>query len=265
MRRAVERGLERRQLEALQHLGMDEKKSFGRGQSYITLLTDLEQARVIDVVEDRTAEAAQELWQTLSPEQKQTVEAVAVDMWEPFIRTIEKRCPTRTLCMTSITSAAIWERRWTRCAARSTSELMAQGDETLKGLPATVALLIRRNFSPEQRSEFGALKDLHLKVAPGLGGQGTVHQILGLSGGGLGAAVLQGMVQLGQPQPTQAAGRGGTNAQTPLGQFVDILEASHHQRSDRRIELQNPKHQSRRPRFPQLSELPHSSCSSAES
>ncbi|MGH7942023.1 MAG: helix-turn-helix domain-containing protein [Limisphaerales bacterium] len=41
MRRAVERGLERRQLEGLRHLGMDEK-SFGRGQSYITLLTDVE-------------------------------------------------------------------------------------------------------------------------------------------------------------------------------------------------------------------------------
>ena len=37
----MERGLERRQLEAMKHLGMDEK-SFRRGQSYITLLTDLE-------------------------------------------------------------------------------------------------------------------------------------------------------------------------------------------------------------------------------
>lgn len=37
MRRAVERGLERRQLEALKHLGMDEK-SFRRGQSYISVL-----------------------------------------------------------------------------------------------------------------------------------------------------------------------------------------------------------------------------------
>jgi hypothetical protein len=26
------------------------------------------------------------LWQALTPEQKQAVEAVAVDMWEPFIR-----------------------------------------------------------------------------------------------------------------------------------------------------------------------------------
>ena len=40
-RRAVARGLERRQLEDLKHLGMDEK-SFKRGQSYVTLLTDLD-------------------------------------------------------------------------------------------------------------------------------------------------------------------------------------------------------------------------------
>ncbi len=75
-------------------------------------------------------------------------------------------------------------------------ELMAQGDETLKG-SRQLWLYNPENFSPEQRSEFGALKDLHLKVATGLGGQGTVHQILGLSGGGLGAAVLQGMGTVG--------------------------------------------------------------------
>ena len=62
-------------------------------QSYITLLADVDQARVIDVVEDRTTEAAEQLWQALTPEQKQAVEAVAVDMWEPFIKTIEKEVP----------------------------------------------------------------------------------------------------------------------------------------------------------------------------
>jgi len=45
------------------------------------------------VVEERTAEAAEQLWQTLTAEQKQAVEAVAVDMWEPFIQTIQKEVP----------------------------------------------------------------------------------------------------------------------------------------------------------------------------
>jgi transposase len=49
LRRAVERGLSRRELEALKHAGMDEK-SFRSGQSYISLLTDLEGGRVLDVV-----------------------------------------------------------------------------------------------------------------------------------------------------------------------------------------------------------------------
>ena len=120
MRRAVERGLERRQLEDLKHLGMDEK-SFKRGHSYITLLSDLEQSRVLDVVEERTAEAAEQLWESLTPEQKQAVEAVAVDMWEPFIQTIRtSRFPTPTSCMTNFMSANIWARRWTKSDARST-------------------------------------------------------------------------------------------------------------------------------------------------
>jgi len=40
--------LERRQMDQLAHLGMDEK-SFKRGHSYITLLTDLDQSRVLAV------------------------------------------------------------------------------------------------------------------------------------------------------------------------------------------------------------------------
>jgi len=163
MRRAVERGLERRQLEALQHLGMDEK-SFGRGQSYITLLTDLEQARVIDVVEDRTAEAAEQLWQTLSPEQKQTVEAVAVDMWEPFIRTIEKEVPDADIVHDKYHVSSYLGKAVDQVRRQEHKELMAQGDETLKG-SRQLWLYNPENFSPEQRSEFGALKDLHLKVA----------------------------------------------------------------------------------------------------
>ncbi len=77
---------------------MDEKKSFRRGHSYITLLTDLEESRVLDVVEERTTQAADRLWETLSAQQKQAVEAVAVDMWEPFIQTIQKHVPDAGHC-----------------------------------------------------------------------------------------------------------------------------------------------------------------------
>ena len=163
MRRAVERGLERRQLEALKHLGMDEK-SFGRGQSYITLLTDLEQSRVINVVEERTSEAAEELWRTLSPEQKATVQAVAVDMWEPFIQAIQREVPQADIVHDKFHVSKYLGEAVDKVRRAEHKELLAQGDETLKGT-RQLWLYNPQNFSPEQRHDFAALKDLHLKVA----------------------------------------------------------------------------------------------------
>ena len=163
MRRAVERGLDRRQLETLKHLGMDEK-SFGRGQSYITLLTDLEQSRVINVVEERTSEAAQALWRTLSPEQKDTVQAVAVDMWEPFIQAIQKEVPQADIVHDKFHVSKYLGEAVDKVRRAEHKELLAQGDETLKGT-RQLWLYNPQNFSPQQRQEFATLKDLHLKVA----------------------------------------------------------------------------------------------------
>src|SRR5208337_1858845 len=163
MGRAVARGLERRQLDAMKHLGMDEK-SFGRGQSYITLLTDLEQSRVIDVVEDRTSEAAEKLWQALTPEQKQAVEAVAVDMWEPFIRTIEKEVPDADIVHDKFHVSKYLGEAVDKVRRQEHKELLAQGDETLKGT-RQLWLYNPQNFSSEQRTEFAQLKDKQLKVA----------------------------------------------------------------------------------------------------
>jgi transposase len=163
MRRAVQGGLERRQLERLKYLGMDEK-SFRRGQSYVTLLTDLEESRVLDVVEERTAEAASQLWDTLSEEQKQGVEAVAVDMWEPFIQTIQTQVPEADIVHDKFHVSKYLGEAVDTVRRQEHKELLAQGDETLKGT-RQLWLYNPQNFSPEQAEEFSALKDLHLKVA----------------------------------------------------------------------------------------------------
>lgn len=78
MLRAGERGLERRRLEGLTHPGLD-GKSFRREPSSIMRLTDLEASRVLDVVEEKAPEAADQLWATLL-RQKEAVEAVAVNI-----------------------------------------------------------------------------------------------------------------------------------------------------------------------------------------
>jgi transposase len=163
MRRAVERGLERRELDQLKHLGLDEK-SFKRGHSYITLLSDLEQSRVLEVVEERTAEAAGQLWATLTPEQKQSVEAVAVDMWEPFIQSIQQAVPAADIVHDKFHVSKYLGEAVDKVRRQEHKELLAQGDETLKGT-RQLWLYNPQNFSAEQRAEFAQLKDQHLKVA----------------------------------------------------------------------------------------------------
>jgi transposase len=130
----------------------------------------LEQSRVIDVVEDRTAKAAEQLSQTLSPEQKQAAEAVAVDMWEPldmwepFIQTIQQEVPDADIVHDKFHVSKYLGEAVDKVRRQEHKELMAQGDETLKD-SRQLWLYNPENFSPEQRQEFAGLKDLHLKVA----------------------------------------------------------------------------------------------------
>lgn len=61
MERAVERGLARRSLDEVRHVGVDEK-SFGRGHDYVSVLTDLSGARVLEVSQGRDQAGADALW-----------------------------------------------------------------------------------------------------------------------------------------------------------------------------------------------------------
>ena len=56
-------------------------------------MTDLEQSPVLDVVANRTAEACQELWTRLGVEQSHKVEAVTIDMWEPYLSITSQTAP----------------------------------------------------------------------------------------------------------------------------------------------------------------------------
>ena len=64
MERAVQRGLEARQLEGLRRVGLDEK-SFGLGQDYVSVLSDLDQSRILEVVPGNDKRSGCALWQSV--------------------------------------------------------------------------------------------------------------------------------------------------------------------------------------------------------
>ena len=90
--KAVKRGLSRQEDHPLPHLGVDEK-SFKKNHSYVTLLYDLDRSRVVDVAPDRKASSLTLLLNRMSSSSKKTVQAVAVDIWDPFLSAIREGLP----------------------------------------------------------------------------------------------------------------------------------------------------------------------------
>ena len=161
--RAVERGLARRELEQLRYLGLDEK-NFRRGQSYISLLTDLEGRRVLEVMEGRDQAAAEMLLATLDQQQLAQVEAVAVDMAGYYVAAAEAAVPQAAIVHDKFHIAKHLGEAVDKVRRLENKELLAQDDQTLKG-SRQLWLFNPQNMSAEQRTSFAKLKDLNLKVS----------------------------------------------------------------------------------------------------
>jgi transposase len=90
---AVERGMLRCSEDNVFHLGLVEKSS-ERGHTYVSILTDIDCSRVLDLVPERKLAAAKSLLETLSPTQPASVKAVAMDMWPAFMSAIQTCAPS---------------------------------------------------------------------------------------------------------------------------------------------------------------------------
>ncbi len=97
MDRAVERGLDPHEATPIKHVGINEK-SLGRGQDYVTVLTDdPDGSRVLDVASERTQVAAEAVLQTLSVEQRQEGRAVAADTLPAYAKAVALQTPNAEL------------------------------------------------------------------------------------------------------------------------------------------------------------------------
>src|ERR1017187_7166508 len=92
MSRGVERGLLRRSTEGLEHVGLDEK-SFGKNHDYISVLSDLDKSRVMEVTPGNDIESGRRLWQSIPDEQRAEVKAAAMDMGAGFTAATRMEVP----------------------------------------------------------------------------------------------------------------------------------------------------------------------------
>ncbi len=92
MSRAARRGLSRRQPTVVPHLGIDEK-CFLKHHQYVSVVVDLDTARILHVANDRQAVSLAPLFRSLSEAQRSGITAIAIDMWEPYRKTCRAYVP----------------------------------------------------------------------------------------------------------------------------------------------------------------------------
>ena len=132
MNRAVARGMLRRKDQPLKYIGLDEK-AISKGHRYTSILNDLEGGRVIDLVPERTGEAAGALLRTLPEEQREKIEAVAMDMWPAYMSAVEEVLPSADIVFDRFHVKKHLGEAVDKIRRKEHRELSAAGNLILKG------------------------------------------------------------------------------------------------------------------------------------
>ena len=164
MERAVTRGRQRKVRTVVRRIGVDEKAA-AKGHRYLTLVCDLDEGTVEHIAEDRKQESLDGYYAGLTTEQLDGIEAVAMDMWEPYVQATRARVPEaaekivfdRFHVMGHVGKAV------DAVGKQEHRELMESGDETLKG-SKYLWLYSREHVPARRRDEFAALRHKELKV-----------------------------------------------------------------------------------------------------
>jgi len=163
MERGVERGLLRRNVEELRLVGLDEK-SFGAGQDYVSVMTDLSQASVLEVVPGNDKESGCQLWQALPAEQREQVQAAAMDMSAGFAAATREEAPQAAIVHDKFHVSHMLNEAVDQVRRREHRQLKNEGDERLTG-SKQLWLYNPENLSDQRFADFQELLKENLKTA----------------------------------------------------------------------------------------------------
>lgn len=165
MERAVLRGQGAKEKRVLHRLSVDEK-AIAKGHAYFTIVCDIDAGTVEYVGEGRKKETLDAFYERLSTEQLNAIQAVSMDMWEPFVSSTREHVPNadgkivfdRFHIMQHMNDGVDKVRRQERrILGKKEGEVLA-GSKHLW-------LYAYENVPEKHRERFEALKELNLKTS----------------------------------------------------------------------------------------------------
>ena len=165
--RAVKRGLARKTPKVMPRLCVDEK-GMGHGQDYLTIVAEVEgdKTTVQYVGEDRERESLDAFWESLTTGQLAGVEAVGMDMWEPYVQSTLTHVPEAAskIVHDPFHLVKAMNEAVNKVRQSEHRQLQGAGDDTLEGT-RRLWLYGMENVPAGQAQRFDEIKLLNMKTS----------------------------------------------------------------------------------------------------
>jgi transposase len=165
MQRAVARGLLRREAVFPTQIGVDET-AFRKRHDYVTIVSDQQEGNVLHVGSDRRKETLKAWYESLTEEQRESIQSVSMDMWPAYINATLENLPEaeEKIAFDKFHVAKYLGEAVDKVRRQEHKALMAEGYEDLKGSKHDW-LYNPENMTRKQKIRFKSLRDSTLKTA----------------------------------------------------------------------------------------------------
>jgi transposase len=149
--------------EGLRLLAIDEI-AIRKGHQYMTVVLDYETGRVVWMGEGRSMDTLDRFFAEWSEDQKQAIEAVAMDMWEPYINRVQYHCPQAKIVFDLFHLVKAYSD--VIDAVRREEVRRARTQEGYRYIKGSRYLLLKNqaNLTPDQRVRLGELLDANERL-----------------------------------------------------------------------------------------------------
>jgi len=164
MERAVERGQKAKKQRVIPLLGVDEK-AVARRHQYVTLVCDLDRGTVEYLAEKREKTSLDAYYSSLSKRQLAGIEAVAMDMWDPYIASTVAHVPDgrRKIVFDRFHIMQHMNKAVDQVRKEENREFLEDDIGILKGTKY-LWLFAEENVPERQAERFAMLRRLHLQT-----------------------------------------------------------------------------------------------------
>mgnify|MGYP005856300953 CR=1 FL=1 len=138
--------------------------SLKKRHRYLTVIADWDSGKVLGVKEERSYKALKAFFDSLPEQLRTSIEAVAIDMWDPYIKAIKESCPDAKIVFDRFHAVAAFGRVIDKVRNMEYRKATQSGKEVIKG---TKYLLLKNkeNITKEEIPRLKQLLELNENLA----------------------------------------------------------------------------------------------------